>query len=167
MIPNAAGDNCKRRRRCLQFPRAKLTIATRRIWQKSMLCLTVLCAVLVLSMLSVRKFVLGNCLPKGETRFKALFCVWGRKVPQKQKQALRRRLPVKSFDKTGMIKDAQQPPKATSSKASVGMISVSHGSASFAMRLNLCQISSMFPVMFIPLTGCVIMPCSMRKPSMP
>jgi hypothetical protein len=46
----------------------------------------------ILSLPCASKRLSANPLLQRETRFKPLFCLWGSKVPQEQKQALRKRL---------------------------------------------------------------------------
>lgn len=97
---NAACDVCQRRLRCLELPRAKLAIAPRGICAKSTLRFATSIVAFVLSLLSPSKHLFANRRFQRETRFKPLFSVQGRKVPQEQKQAVCERLVRKNLYKS-------------------------------------------------------------------
>jgi hypothetical protein len=91
MPANAARDVDQRHTRRLQFPHVELPIAAGGIWQKSTQNLSTQHSTLVFSLLFVKKHLLAKPRFQREIRFKPLFFLWGSKVPQKQKQAVRKR----------------------------------------------------------------------------
>ena len=96
---NAARGVGQRRTRSLQFPHARFTYPAGEIQQKSTQSLTRHNTGFVLSLHYARNSVLGNCLSKGETRFKPLFFVRGSKVPPERKQAVRKSVSAKNLYK--------------------------------------------------------------------
>ena len=101
---NAARDVGQRRTRSWQFPPVAFPIAPRGNWQKSMQYLPFQPSLLVLSLHLRSKRLFANPRFQRETRFKPLFHVWGRKVPPKEKQALKTRVAGKYFDKQAVSK---------------------------------------------------------------
>ena len=96
---NAARDVGQRRTRCWQFPPVAFPIAPHGNWRKSTRHLSFRPFLLVLSLHLPSKRLFANHRFQRKTRFKPLFYVWGRKVPPKEKQALKTRVAGKYFDK--------------------------------------------------------------------
>ena len=101
---NAARDVGQRRTRCLQFPPVAFPIAPRGNCRKSTRHLSFRPSLLILSLPLHSKRLFANPRFQRETRFKPLFYVWSRKVPPKEKQALKTRVAGKYFDKQAASK---------------------------------------------------------------
>ena len=98
-ISNAAREVGQRRTRSWQLPHAELANAPQGNRPQSTLRFAIWRTKIVLSLPVSSKSLLANNHSQRETRFKPIFCLQGRKVPQEQKQAARERLPGKNVYK--------------------------------------------------------------------